>query len=171
MLTRIEVARRLGKSVATVRRMEGTMLHPRRDYAGVHRFDLKEIERVIETIRESTGGERRRSRWFGDRKELRDEAAELTATNDELDGTCRNGGDCSSDARSLIERVLVLEEELRKREQEDAIRAAQARRDNGELVESVIRLLGGLSNWELRRLGDEYLDAVSSLLDKMCADL
>lgn len=46
MLTRSQVARRLGKSIATVRRMEGVALHPQRDARGVQRFDPHEVERV-----------------------------------------------------------------------------------------------------------------------------
>jgi hypothetical protein len=51
MLSRIEVARRIGKSVATVRRLEGVELHPRRDSYRVHRFSLDEVERLAEKIR------------------------------------------------------------------------------------------------------------------------
>jgi hypothetical protein len=51
MLSRIEVARRIGKSVATVRRLEGVELHPRRDSSGVHRFSLDEVERLAKKIR------------------------------------------------------------------------------------------------------------------------
>jgi len=43
MLTRSQVARRLGKSVATVRRLEGMELYPRRDWRGVWRFDEAEV--------------------------------------------------------------------------------------------------------------------------------
>lgn len=46
MLTRSGVARRLGKGIATVRRMEGIELHPVKDARGVHRFDRAEVERV-----------------------------------------------------------------------------------------------------------------------------
>lgn len=46
MLTRSGVAKRLGKSLATVRRMEGYALHPTRDERGVHRFDPDEVEAV-----------------------------------------------------------------------------------------------------------------------------
>lgn len=46
MLTRSGVAKRLGKSLATVRRMEGFELHPRKNQAGVHLFDPAEVDRV-----------------------------------------------------------------------------------------------------------------------------
>jgi hypothetical protein len=46
MITRAQVARRLGKSIATVRRLEGHALHPCLDDSGVHRFDPEEVERL-----------------------------------------------------------------------------------------------------------------------------
>src|SRR5437762_382841 len=52
MMTRGQVARRLGKSVATVRRMEGSQLHPRRDAGGVLRFNPAEVERVARAMRQ-----------------------------------------------------------------------------------------------------------------------
>ena len=46
MLTRAGVAKRLGRSIATVRRLEGVELHPWVDERGVHRFDAAEVELV-----------------------------------------------------------------------------------------------------------------------------
>jgi hypothetical protein len=46
MLTRAQVAKRLGRSIATVRRLEGVALHPTRDPAGIHRFDDDEVQAV-----------------------------------------------------------------------------------------------------------------------------
>ena len=43
MLSRAQVAERIGASVATVRRYEGTLLHPHIDKDGTHRFDPKEV--------------------------------------------------------------------------------------------------------------------------------
>jgi hypothetical protein len=42
-LTRRQVADRIGASIATVRRYEGTLLHPRVDEDGTHRFDPIEV--------------------------------------------------------------------------------------------------------------------------------
>lgn len=50
-MTRAQVARRLGKSIATVRRLEGVLLHPERDARGVHRFRVDEVERLAIDIR------------------------------------------------------------------------------------------------------------------------
>jgi hypothetical protein len=46
----MQVARRLGKSVATVRRLEGAQLHPYVDASGVHRFDVREVERLARRL-------------------------------------------------------------------------------------------------------------------------
>jgi hypothetical protein len=51
-LTRAEVARRLGVSVTTLRRMEGTKLHPTKRADGVHVFDETEVESVMVTYRQ-----------------------------------------------------------------------------------------------------------------------
>jgi hypothetical protein len=50
-LTRAEVAKRLGVSVTTLRRMEGTKLHLTRRSDGVHVFDETEVESVLVTYR------------------------------------------------------------------------------------------------------------------------
>jgi hypothetical protein len=47
-MTRREVARFLGVSYATVRRLQGTDLHPRRDYGGVYKFDFQEVQALRE---------------------------------------------------------------------------------------------------------------------------
>lgn len=48
MLTRAGVARRLGRSIATVRRMEGHDLHPTIGVNGVHWFYEDEVDCVLE---------------------------------------------------------------------------------------------------------------------------
>lgn len=49
-MTRGQVARRLGKSLATVRRLEGILLHPERDARGVHHFDEIEVDALADRI-------------------------------------------------------------------------------------------------------------------------
>jgi hypothetical protein len=49
-MTRGQVARRLGKSLATVRRLEGILLHPERDARGVHHFDENEVDALADRI-------------------------------------------------------------------------------------------------------------------------
>jgi hypothetical protein len=46
VLTRNGVAKRLGKSVATVRRLEGYELWPYVDHNGVHRFPEEQVRRL-----------------------------------------------------------------------------------------------------------------------------
>lgn len=53
MLTRSKVARRIGRSIATVRKMEGHSLHPVQGLNGVHIFDEDEVERVARRIRKT----------------------------------------------------------------------------------------------------------------------
>ena len=50
IMTRQQVAQRLGKSVATVRRIEGVLLHPTVDSRGTHRFDDDEVEALAHDI-------------------------------------------------------------------------------------------------------------------------
>lgn len=49
-MTRREVAKRLGKSVAAVRRLEGVHLHPARDARGVHHFDEDDVEALAHRV-------------------------------------------------------------------------------------------------------------------------
>lgn len=58
-LTRALVADRLGTSVSTVRRYEGTRLHPHADEDGVHWFDPKEVTALAAERANEQGGRRR----------------------------------------------------------------------------------------------------------------
>jgi hypothetical protein len=51
MLTRSAVAKLLRRSIATVRRLEGQELFPRRDRSGVLRFDEGEVAAVVRRLR------------------------------------------------------------------------------------------------------------------------
>ncbi len=51
MLTRSEVARRLGRSVTTVRRIEGELLFPEVDERGIYRFDEASVDALGEAVR------------------------------------------------------------------------------------------------------------------------
>jgi hypothetical protein len=61
-LTRSQVARRLGKSIATVRRLEGRVLFPRFDSRGTHWFDEWEVERI--RLNPEQISKHGRSKWF-----------------------------------------------------------------------------------------------------------
>ena len=50
LLTRADVAARLGVSTSTVRRYEGDMLHPEKGPDGVNRFDPREVATVAITL-------------------------------------------------------------------------------------------------------------------------
>ncbi len=50
-LTRREVAKRLGVSVSTVRRMEGVELHPIQDHQGIWRFAEDEVRKAAKSRR------------------------------------------------------------------------------------------------------------------------
>ncbi len=52
-LTRAQVARRIGRSISTVRKLEGTLLHPERDSRGVHRFRSEEVEKLALIVAKS----------------------------------------------------------------------------------------------------------------------
>ena len=64
-LTRSQVARRLGKSVATVRRLERSVLQPKRGRAGTWLFDPDAVERLARSPKLAAG--RGRSKWFEQR--------------------------------------------------------------------------------------------------------
>ena len=49
-LTRDDVAKRLGVSVSTVRRLEGTKLQPTIDENGVRRFRASDVERYAQEL-------------------------------------------------------------------------------------------------------------------------
>jgi hypothetical protein len=53
MVTRAGVAKRLGLSIASVRRMEGRELHPWTDERGVHQFDSTEVDEVARASRDA----------------------------------------------------------------------------------------------------------------------
>ena len=63
MMTRAQVAKRLGKSIATVRRLEGVALHPVVDADGVHWFDPDEVERFKQGLARRASGSGR-SAWL-----------------------------------------------------------------------------------------------------------
>jgi hypothetical protein len=51
MMTRASVAKRLGKSIATVQRLEGRELFPSVDERGVHRFRESDVEHISSLLR------------------------------------------------------------------------------------------------------------------------
>jgi hypothetical protein len=58
-LTRSQVAKRIGRSVSSVRRMEFTALNPVADERGVFRFDADEVEALAKQLRQTAPSQRR----------------------------------------------------------------------------------------------------------------
>lgn len=81
VLTRSAVAKRLERSRATVRRLEGVELFPRVDASGVHRFNLNEVDAVARRLRagEATAA---RGKWlYGQEEPPRKRRAERAANS------------------------------------------------------------------------------------------
>ena len=49
-MSRRQAARRLGKSLTTIRRIEGVLLHPDVDSRGVHRFREEDVDRLADDV-------------------------------------------------------------------------------------------------------------------------
>jgi hypothetical protein len=135
MLTRGQVARRLGKSIATVRRMEGNELHPARDERGVLRFTAEEVEHVVS----SRAGEARcavtpprRSSWLDDELENRDEQTIKVSVASEP-------GD-DEQSQNLDERVRQAAAEMVRRDSEERERL-EADRSREQHERDVVELL------------------------------
>lgn len=58
-LTRAQVAKRIGRSVSSVRRMEFTTLNPVADERGIFRFDADEVEALAKQLLDTTTPQRR----------------------------------------------------------------------------------------------------------------
>lgn len=67
----------MGKSIATVRRIEGVLLHPRQDARGIRHFDPKAVEALVKDVAEGTASliPDLPSRWVSDHAR-RDDANE-----------------------------------------------------------------------------------------------
>lgn len=110
MLTRSGVARVLGKSIATVRRLEGTDLHPERDSNGVWLFDVGEVQGVARDRRRDSRANARssspaQSAWFS--RVMRQRASAKPSCIKEAE-RCQQ-----SDRRDLISLACDLVGELR----------------------------------------------------------
>ncbi|HYQ00461.1 MAG TPA: hypothetical protein VER96_17410 [Polyangiaceae bacterium] len=104
MLSRSAVAKLLDCSIATVRRLEGHELFPRRDRSGVLRFDLDEVNAVARRLR--TGRvPAARGDWLSNRRHARSwpQKGARKASTTEIEG-------CEEMARLRDENTRLKEE-------------------------------------------------------------
>jgi hypothetical protein len=170
MLTRAQVARRLGKSIATVRRLEGEQLHPTRDAAGIHQFDAAEVERLAAQVQLSR--RRRTNDVHGSprAKPATCFAASLPSGSVESDSSARSAQFEGSSLQatqlhSLAARLGDLEErwsahERARVQQESALQCAS-------MAEEMFETLASLSARELRRMDPNMLDEIAECLDAL----
>lgn len=150
MLTRGGVAKRLGKSIATVRRMEGVELHPVRDERGVHRFDPDEVEQIANALSRPPSRHRTAElyRWrndCSDGSEGRGAYETITGASifEELQALAaqiRCDAEMVLRDRQMIERMRAHDERLRR----------EAAKEEVAVEQELIELLEGL--------GEEWLD-------------
>lgn len=163
MLTRGQVAKRLGKSVATVRRLEGRELHPRRDAKGVLRFDPDEVEAVAQ----GTVGDSTRSDWLEDELATREHHDPTAGTPS--DKLIMTGVDFEERVRAAAAKLV--HDEFSRRDQErlrrDAERAARERAEAHAAGLEVVALLESCTESELAALADD--PEFSVLLDELAA--
>ena len=132
-MTRQQVATRLGKSLATVRRLEGVRLWPVQDSRGVHRFDPYEVEALAHDLASGQV-----ALW----QELRPNLSDSTGP--------RRSGDCSncSDLEQQVHALQQLLDELRAKHQRelDELHGARAQHDREaeELAAQLTELLASL---------------------------
>jgi len=161
MLTRSGVAKRLGKSIATVRRMEGVELFPRRDERGVCRFDPDEVERVARGERSPRRGAKPHRTAALD---LIREEAEADEYESEDDHWWRDWAKRQSEQVERLEATRQRLEakraaERRQREQEQAEwELSRLKAEHHELIES-------FAPREVQRLSDEDFEALTELLE------
>jgi hypothetical protein len=183
MLTRAQVAKRLGKSIATVRRLEGEQLHPRRDEAGTHRFDAGEVERLAATVRIAR---RRRTsnvglravgggseHWSPRTKRDASSAPPLPAGSFEANGSARAAQPegpqhSATQQRSLVARVGELEERWSAHERARVQQWAELR---ASIAEELCEMLGSLSMRELRRMDQDVIDEITDCLEALAAQV
>jgi len=183
MLTRSQVARRLGKSLATVRRLEGSSLHPRRDDNGVHWFDESEVKRLADSRRTTRRMPERappqpaecrdrvkRSDWWLQRLE-RAEPDDVDASSEPEEDEQQGPPDAarSLEMERLESRVRDLEHRLAYHAAEE-VRASRVRAlEHETIARQLLEELGSLSDRQLRRLGFATLDEVVALVDEALA--
>jgi hypothetical protein len=187
MLTRSQVARRLGRSVATVRRLEGSILHPHIDGDGVHRFDESEVRQVARSrervaashAREPMGDseEQSRSEWFSSvlrSQDHRTTPADSTVDNEDemssgierrtVDARDHGVADTVDELRARVQALEAHAEQRRAQQQKEHV---EIRLAHANFLREALEFLDGLSARQLRRLDPELL----ALLDEAASQL
>jgi hypothetical protein len=119
MVTRAGVAKRLGLSIASVRRMEGRELHPWTDERGVHQFDANEVEQLARGVRARSGNEENAPFADDERnvsqhrlQRLEGELAEVRQALDGVSGRCGELESENQEMRTTAIEALELVEVL-----------------------------------------------------------
>lgn len=181
MLTRSGVAKRLGKSIATVRRLENVSLHPVRDARGVLRFSEAEVEQVAR-------GQHGRA-WQPSRaraQPARDYEGELSERDTELEELRERmahlEGARAAERRRFAEQLEDAEAQLgrlrREAEERDLAAVRSRGADHGQQSASpaeaaellslrleALETLASLSPLEMRRLSQEEIDTLLELAE------
>src|SRR5688572_29571556 len=180
MLTRAQVARRLGKSIATVRRLEGESLHPLQDEAGVYRFDAAQVDRLATR-------QRLRGHWRSNSPQHDTLSAEDNDPHRRLGWSCGSvssrlvAAQVHADLRptalpphaTAVNALQVRVSELEARLSDRECSATEAEKDTKDecaaMAEDMLDVLASLSDRELRRLIPQSIDEIVACLD-MLAD-
>ena len=165
MLTRPQVAKRLGKSVATVRRMEGNELFPTRDERGIYRFDPDEVERVAQADR--TRLPRSTPHRTAELDELHDRLAEVEAEREadrELEEMRRRHEEWR-ERHAAQQR----EREEQERHEAEAKRLHELQEEHERLQESIaqqkLEFAESLTRRDIARLDDDEFERLMDLLE------
>lgn len=164
----------MGKSIATVRRLEGSGLHPRRDANGVHRFDHIEVENVASRYAALSGSVHRPNRLSRFSERLRcggrmnDGKVEQEPAGEERSVTKEVSNSVERE-RLLEERIKVLERQAAVPKVRQSLRpSGDVRIGIGEIVE-LIDAVNELSDRELRHLPGEFFQDLDALLARFYA--
>jgi archaellum component FlaD/FlaE len=151
MLTRSQVAKRLGKSVATVRRIEGVLLAPVQDARGVYRFNADDVD---DLARDIARGEV--SIW-----------EEIGAAADDRASRLVSGAEPRPSRTADLD--LVNTAELRRQSEAAAEQVAKLQRENRELLsfaQQLSRLVVEISSRaQLRALPPETVAVLIALAE------
>jgi len=146
-MRRAQVAKRIGKSVATVRRLEGMELFPTMDEDGTHRFDPAEVEAFAARTDRNT---RSQSSWL--RAELARRAEEEAEDRDHAARLERQRVDTEAFHRNLAEQRA---REQRTREERERRALAEARAELEAVRHDLALEVASASPRDLRRIGSD----------------